>query len=450
MAQTAAQKKALAAAQALLKKQKASLASLEADQKALSDAQVAADAQDVADAYYTKTLASGKTQAEIDALRGAWDTTNLINKVDPTKSASMDRTTGKVTSFTDPNKITSNNSGNGNNGNGGNTGGGPYYASDGKKFDTEAAMVAYEADLRNAKLSKEAQAAADLRDRQSAYDLLYNEFNKYGLGSLVEGIKGLIQSNVSPSQFAIELQNTKEYQQRFKANQDRIKAGLAALTPAEYIGLEDQYQNIMRNYGLPASYYTKDSMGTQEGFQKFIANDVSASELEDRIATAQQRVLNSNPEVLQALKQFYPDINNADILAYALDPSQALTNIKRKVTAAEIGGAALAQGLQAQGGTAESLAGLGITKAQAQQGYTDIANILPRGSQLADIYGQTPYTQATAEAEVFNTAGAAEAAAKRKKLSALEQAQFSGSSGVGALGRDKALYGSMQGQAGLY
>ena len=302
-------------------------------------------------------------------------------------------------------------------------------------------------------LLKQNQAAIDeaaRRDRQSAYDILYNEFSKYGLGSLVEDIKYLLQSNVSPSQFALELQNTKAYQQRFSANQDRIKAGLRELTPAEYIGLEDQYQNIMRNYGLPSSYYSKDTTGRQVGFEKLLGADVSASELEDRIATAQQRVLNSNPEVLQALKQFYPDISNADILAYTLDPQNALTNIKRKVTAAEIGGAALAQGLQAQGGTAESLAGQGITKAQAQQGYTEVAGILPRATQLSEIYGQGPYTQQTAEAEVFNTAGAAEAAKQRRKLKELETAQFSGSSGVGALGRDRAAYGLTQGQAGLY
>ena len=292
---------------------------------------------------------------------------------------------------------------------------------------------------------KAAQEAADKRDRQSAYDILYNEFNKYGLGSLVEDVKYLIQSNVSPSQFALELQNTKSYQQRFSANQDRIKAGLSALSPAEYIGLEDQYQSIMRNYGLPASYYQEivdpvTGVKKQSGFDKFLVGDVSASELEDRIATAQQRVINSNPEVLQALKQFYPDISNADILAYTLDPQNALTSIKRKVTAAEIGGAALAQGLQAQGGTAESLAGQGITKAQAQQGYTEVAGILPRGSQLADIYGEDPYTQQTAEAEVFNTSGAASARKKREKLISLEQASFGGSSGAsqGALSRDRA------------
>jgi len=300
-----------------------------------------------------------------------------------------------------------------------------------------------------AKQNADALAAAGKAERQSAFDILYNEFNKYGLGSMVDAIKGLItDSNVNPSQFSLALQNTDAYKKRFSANQDRIAAGLRALTPAEYIGLEDAYQSVMRNYGLPASYYTKDSTGKQSGFDKFIAGDVSAPELEDRIATAQQRVINSNPEVLQALKQFYPDINNADILAYTLDPKNGLDQIKRKVTAAEIGGAALAQGLQAQGGTAESLAGLGVTKAQAQQGYTNVAEMVPRGSQLSDIYNQGPYNQQTAEAEVFNTAGAAQAAAKRKKLTALETASFSGSSGVGSLNRDRAVSNYMLGQPG--
>jgi hypothetical protein len=286
------------------------------------------------------------------------------------------------------------------------------------------------------------------QDRVSAFNILKEQFNQYGLGSLVDNIKGLLQDGTPASEFSLRLQQTPEYQKRFAANADRIKAGLSALTPAQYVAMEDQYQNIMRNYGLPASYYSKDDMGTQAGFQKLLANDVSSSELEDRIATAQQRVLNTNPEVLKAFKQFYPDINNADILAYTLDPQNALSTIHRKVSAAEIGGAALAQGLQANGGTAESLAGQGITKAQAQQGYTNVAEMVPRGSQLADIYGQTPYTQGTAEAEVFNTAGAADAAAKRKKLTSLETAQFSGSSGVGSLNRDRPISNYMLGQPG--
>ena len=289
-----------------------------------------------------------------------------------------------------------------------------------------------------------ATAAANQAARQSAYDTLYNEFSKYGLGSLVEDIKGLItDAKTSPSQFALALQNTDAYKQRFSANQDRIKQGLRALTPAEYIGLEDQYQNIMRNYGLPSSYYSKDSLGTQAGFNKFIANDVSAAELEDRIATAQKRVLNADVNVMDALKQFYPDITKSDVLAYTLDPTNALENIKRKVTAAEIGGAALSQGLGTSVSRAEELAKYGIDKLKAQQGYQTIGEFLPGAEKLGDIYskqGLGAYDQATAESEVFGTAGAAEAAQKRKKLAQLEQAQFGGTSGTsqGALARDRA------------
>jgi hypothetical protein len=283
-------------------------------------------------------------------------------------------------------------------------------------------------------------AEADRRDRQSAYDILYNEFNKYGLGGLVEDVKYLIQSNVSPAQFSLELQNTKAYQDRFAANKQRIAKGLAALSPAEYIGLEDQYQNVMRNYGLPESYYSKDTTGKQAGFEKFLAGDVSPVELEDRIATAQTRVLNSNPEVLASLKSFYPDITNADVLAYTLDPQNGLEKIKRKVTAAEIGGAALQAGLTSGVTRAEELAAAGISKAQAQQGFQSVAAVAPRGTQLAEIYGQQPYGQVQAEQEVFGLAGSTEARKQREKLTGLERAAFSASSGMsqGALGRERA------------
>lgn len=283
-------------------------------------------------------------------------------------------------------------------------------------------------------------ADADRRDRQSAYDILYNQFNQYGLGTLVEDIKYLIQSNVSPSQFSLELQNTKAYQNRFAANKDRIAKGLSALSPAEYIGLEDQYQNVMRNYGLPASYYTKDATGKQAGFEKFLAGDVSASELEDRISTAQKRVINANPEVTTALKQFYPDITNADILAYTLDPTQGLESIKRKVTAAEIGGAALQSGLTTNLARAEELQKYGVDKTAATAGFSTIGAGLQRGSELAAIYGQSPYTQATAEQEVFNISGAQEARKQRQKVTGLEKATFGGQTGLtsGALARDRA------------
>jgi hypothetical protein len=300
-------------------------------------------------------------------------------------------------------------------------------------------------------------------EMQDAYQRLYDEFNGLGLGALVSDAKDLLMKATSISAMPDALRNTGAYKQRFSANDARIAKGLAALSPAQYLAKEDAYQNLMRNYGLPSSYYTVGQYGKQEGFDKLLANDVSAVELEDRISTAQQRVLNANPEVLNAIKSFYGDsITNGDILGYVLNPQQGLTDIKKKVTAAEIQGAANTFGLnkitaestpdqiKAMEARANALAGYGINKATAQQGFAQVAEMTPIGSQLADIYKQTPYTQQTAESEVFGTSGAAAAKEQRKKLTALEQAQFGGSSGVGALGRDKAAYGLTQGQTGLY
>jgi hypothetical protein len=151
-------------------------------------------------------------------------------------------------------------------------------------------------------------------------------------------------------------------------------------------------------------------------------------------------VLNANPEVTAALKQFYPDISNADILAYTLDPKNAIENIKRKVTTAEIGGAAIQSGLQTGLSRAEQLRAAGVTKETAQQGFGTIAGGLQRGSQLASIYGEDPYTQQVAETEVFNIAGAQEARKQRQKITGLEKATFGGQSGLtsSALTRDRA------------
>jgi hypothetical protein len=277
-------------------------------------------------------------------------------------------------------------------------------------------------------------------ERKSAYDLLYQQFNDLGIGGLVPELKSFIEEGISPSEFTLRLRQTDSYKKRFAANAQRIGKGLRALSEAEYIGLEDQYQNVMRQYGLPESYYTRGEMGKQEGFEKFIAGDVSAAELEDRISTAQKRVLNANPEVAQALRTFYPGISQGDILAYTLDPTKAIEDIKRKVTAAEIGGSAARFGLTTNVSDAEYLRNYGVTKEQADQGYATISGGLQRGSQLASIYGESPYTQATAEQEIFNVPGAAEARKQRQKITGLEKATFSGQSGLtsGALARDRA------------
>ena len=289
----------------------------------------------------------------------------------------------------------------------------------------------------------------DKAKKKSAYDILFDDLDLIGLGSLVETVlKPLIEDpGVSEEQFTTSLRKSPQYQKRFSANKDRIAAGLKPLTEAAYIAMEDKYQSVMRNYGLPESYYAKGEFGVQDGFTKLIANDVSNTELEERIMTAQDRVLNANPEVTAALKQFYPGITNGDILAYTLNPANGLKDIQRKITAAEIGGAALSQTdamgkpmLTTSEARARELAGYGVNKAAATEGYSAIGAGLQRGSELAAIYGESPYTQATAESEIFKLSGQQEARKKRQKVTGLEKATFGGQTGLtsGALARDRA------------
>jgi len=296
-----------------------------------------------------------------------------------------------------------------------------YTAPDGRIFTDLGAYNAYIAQI----------AAEDKRRKgQSAFDLLFSEFDRYGMGALLNDVKNFIVEGLSRDELVLKLRATPAYEKRFAAN--------------AYIGLEDQYQSIMRQYGLPQSYYARGDMGRQEGFEKFIAGDVSPVELEDRIQTAQNRVTNAPKQVRDALNQFYgAELGNGDILAYVLDPEKALSQIKRKVTAAEIGGGAAMAGLGVGRERAEELGMFGVTSEQARQGYQSIAEFLPSATKLGDIYskaGMGPYNQAVAEQEVFGITGAADAASKRKKLAQLETAQFSGTTGAaqGALGRERA------------
>lgn len=286
----------------------------------------------------------------------------------------------------------------------------------------------------------ETAAAARLAEKTSAFDILRRSMKENGLEALADAAIDAIMKEETESGRLLALRSSDAYKLRFPANAQRIAKGLTALDEASYLAKEDAYQNLMREYGLPDTYYTKDATGKQPGFDQLIANDVSATELENRLITAQERVIRGAPQIAQALKEFYPEITNGDILAYALDPKNALKNIQSKVTTAEIGGAALQSGLTTNLTRAEELQKMGVDKAAAIEGYSAIGAGLQRGSELASIYGESPYSQATAESELFKLSGAQEARKQRQKVTGLEKATFGGQTGLtsGALARDRA------------
>jgi hypothetical protein len=274
----------------------------------------------------------------------------------------------------------------------------------------------------NTAADKAAADAAKYNERISIYSSMADRFNKYGLTGLANKIKELAIAGATEATITLQLQETPEYQQRFAANADRLKKGLSVLTPAEYVNVEDSYRQVLRAYGL--KQFDNDAYVRQ-----FIANDMSPTELSNRVVTAVQRVQNADPAIVAQLKQYY-GIGAPDMVAYVLDPQQQFQKIERQIAASEIGVAAGRQGLTAGVSVAEQLAAQGVTEAEARKGYATIADILPTAEKLSDIYGTTldEYRQAEGEQEVFNSLASAQR--KRQKLTAREIAAFSGSSGT--------------------
>jgi hypothetical protein len=317
-------------------------------------------------------------------------------------------------------------------------GAGIYTAPDGTSFTDQMAYATYLAALKQEEFDKANQMA----DRKSAFSILKEEFERYGLGDLVGDVESLARQGLSASEYSMELRKLPTYKERFKANEARINSGLRALSEAEYVSLEDQYQQVMRQYGLPKSFYSTGKMGRQPELEKFISGDVSPVELEDRVQLAVDRVKNAAPEVIDALTTYYGGpggISQSNLVAYVLDPERALPEIKRKIQAAEIGAAAQVAGATVGSMRAEELASRGVTQQQAQQGYQTIAELTPQAGKLANIYGGEQYDQIAAEQEVFGLSGAASARRKRQRLSGLEQGQFSQQTGLsaGALERNR-------------
>ena len=266
-----------------------------------------------------------------------------------------------------------------------------------------------------------------------------------GIGDLSDAITNAIKRGYTTDTIKLIMQDPNStdplavaFQKRFPANKERIAAGKPAIDAADYLRAERAYAQIFQSYGV-------SNLATNALMSSFIAGDVSATEVTDRIALAVNRVQNADANTKAILKRNYPELTTGDIVGAMLNPKDGLPALQRKVQIAEIGGAALAQKLDTSlaGGTKasdvfgnvttgsmglEELASLGITKEEAQKGYGQVASITPRSEFLSSITGGQDYTRLQAEQEVFG--GLASAKRAREQLSETEVGRFGGKAGT--------------------
>jgi len=280
-----------------------------------------------------------------------------------------------------------------------------------------------------------------------AYDTIQKILESYritGLASVLESIRDEYPEASSTELLTLlqfDSRYNAKFNERFAGNVARQKAGKPVLSPGEYLKLEQAYEKVFTSYNLP-------KFKTQSYYDSFIVSDVDPTEVTERVQLAYDRVMGDDP-VLSTFKKFYSSLGFSDIVTGMLDPVNQLPALQQKVKAAEIGGAALRQGLTASElattpetttgftnvttGTvgADVLARQGVTKAEAEAGYKEIAQILPTAEKLSSIYGGTEQQYGRFEAEQERLQGLASAQRKRQRLSELEVAQFKKSSGLG-------------------
>lgn len=221
--------------------------------------------------------------------------------------------------------------------------------------------------------------------QNDAFATLKGFLDQYGLGSLADWAWAQLLSNHSPNQILLDLPNQQAYKDRFPAIAERQKQGLPAISPAEYIAYESAAAQIYRAAGFPPGFYDHP-----DDFTTLIAGNVSISEVSQRASLYQQAAYQVPAETRQALRDYF-GVDEGGIAAFFADEGRALPILQQKFEAAKIGGEAATQHFGALSQSeAERLASLGVTSAQAAQGFGTVVHAQELFQQLPGEAGGGP------------------------------------------------------------
>tara|TARA_R100000278_G_scaffold35102_1_gene31600 strand:+ start:10509 stop:11321 length:813 start_codon:yes stop_codon:yes gene_type:complete len=159
----------------------------------------------------------------------------------------------------------------------------------------------------------------------AANDILMSILEDYGLEDLYSFAQNLWVEGSTAADVLVQLRDQPKFKERFSGMDKRKENGLPAISVDDYIQLERDYQQAMAAYGLPERFYDEP-----EDFAEFIGNDVSATEVEERVALAAKATAEANKDLKQELLSLY-NIDDADLTAYYLDPDRAVTVLEQRL-----------------------------------------------------------------------------------------------------------------------
>jgi hypothetical protein len=278
-------------------------------------------------------------------------------------------------------------------------------------------------------------------ETKDAFEELGMLLKSWGLESLADTYTRLMVSGKTAAQALTMLKYSKDidpatgqpynaaYTKRFAGNAARIAGGMNAYDERTYLTIENAYEETLQRYGL-SNMISTDRAANQAKYADYMGKGIAPTEFADRIQLVADRVINMDKDIKDTFKTYYPSLTDTDLVSYFLNPKETMPVLQSKVQAAEIGGAAKAQNLNVSEARAMELSKFGINLGAARTGFSQVAEALPTGKKLSDIYGEEgiSYTQQVAEDEYLKQD--AQAKLKRNRLASKERAMFSGQSGA--------------------
>lgn len=226
---------------------------------------------------------------------------------------------------------------------------------------------------------KQLAAAAESRRVQNASAVMKSLLTEYNLSSLYAKVLDYIRDGYDPDAIMVLLRTTPEYNQRFPAMKALAEKG-RAISEAEYIDYEKTAAGLERRYGLPDGML----MGNVTGL---LTNEVSASELNDRVILASAAAIEAPADVRNTFMDYY-GIDQGGLTAYFLDPDKATPLLEKQYASSLIGTEAARQGIGIDAYGAENLQSLGISQEQARQGFGRVAGSMSLTQGRGDVVTQ--------------------------------------------------------------